>query len=182
MQLLYPTSIFLFVSILFIILLAGCSGIHVDTTARDSESDALPHLITKLRATTGVNKGILHPNGQLYFSSNTSLHAIDDLEISAKISPPILDPPNLQRLSDLAIDPKSRLVYSLDQYGNAIHVISDTKVITTMLGISEQPRLAVADEDSGEVYVFYTSQTAESALDYIVSLMEVVAAVVPIPF
>ncbi len=142
--------------LLFLLLLASCYQTSAKVITDETDVNALPHLMTTLDVKASVSQGILHPNGRLYFSSNHSLTVIDGVDIQDRITPPILHPRDIQYLSDLTVEPNSGLIYSLGEYGDAIHIISGTQLITTLVGLAEYPRFAVADEVRGEMYVFYT--------------------------
>lgn len=61
-------------------------------------------------------------------------------------------------INDIGVNPATELVYVLDSFADVINVISDTTLITSLVGISGSPQHVVTHLDSGEVYVFYTWQ------------------------
>jgi len=135
---------------------------NTKTDAVNAATDALPSLQNTIMAAGGVNKGFLHPNGKAYFLNYYSASVVAKDALLRKIPLPDLHPPLGQILSDIGFDSQSGLVYVLDRAADAIHVISETTLITTLVGIAEQPRMIVEDQDSNEVYIFYTSQTRKT--------------------
>ena len=148
----------MFALVLFLILLTSCNRANASMKATLPADDATPHLLKNLVVSNGVNQGFLHPNGELYFLSYGDVSIVDGTDLSILISLPDLQPPHGQILSDINVEPDSGLIYVLDQPPNAIHVISNTQLITTLVGLAEHPNFSIADEDTGEMYVFFTQR------------------------
>ena len=152
---------------LFLLLLSGCgslvSGSRTQTIMAQDDDDIgrlsePPKLLGSVDAEYGVRRGILLPNHQAYFLGETGISAIDGVSRARRIPLPDLTTRFGWDLTNIAREPMTGLVYVDDWNENAIHVISETVVITTMLGDSlGSPRQLVADEDDGEIYAFYVT-------------------------
>lgn len=148
-------------SLLLLLLLGGCGTVAADVPTRQPDANALPHLITQLDGGLLVNRGVLHPDQRIYFASEDRISMVKGTELDDQMILPNLNEPYGQWLIDIGIDPHSGLVYTIDRWTSVVYVIRNTTLITTLVGIVQQPEQIVVDEDSGEVYIFYTSQSGE---------------------
>ena len=132
---------------------------HTTTTgmAAKSNQEAIPHLLKQIPAPEGIGKGVLAPNHQVYFAAYYSVPVLDELTFIADIQMPKFDSPYGPILNDIDVNPSTGLVYVLDGFADVIDIISNTALITSLVGIAGPPLHVVTDRDSGEVYVFYTA-------------------------
>ncbi|MEM7130698.1 MAG: hypothetical protein AAF702_30515 [Chloroflexota bacterium] len=143
--------------ILLLTLITGCTNVQAEQGALDDNEISLPRLSEQLKATARIHRIVSHPNGDLYFKGFNGVSVLSGNTSPVDVSFPDLNPPYGPNLSDIAVNSRTGLVYALDQYGHAIHIINKTRVISTLQDVTEQPRHVLVDEDSNEVYVFYTS-------------------------
>lgn len=171
LHLLSPISLAL-VLVLLLLLLTTCGQPETDIHALNSPMSTLPHLVKQIQLTTGAAKGVLNAQHQVYFLGDTGVARVAGTKIIDQITLPNLAPPYGQILLDIATDSHKGMAYVLDNFVGVINVISNTTLVTTLVGISEQPWRIVADEDSGEMYVFYTSQASGKPSSHVVVLSE----------
>jgi len=162
----------LFALFLLLLLVAGCGNAVTQVTTPKLDINAIPHLITRIDDKVYGDRTAIHPDGRMYFLGDVSVSVVDGIAVDRRVSLPNLAPPYGQSLRDIGVEPDSGLVYILDNFAGAIHVISNTVLVTTLLGIVEQPRQIITDEDSGEMYVFYTSQKSGKPQPYVTILSE----------
>ena len=140
-----------------LVTLVGCQATTGQATT--ATPFPLPRLLRKIELTAGGYEGILRPDHQVYFLTNGGVSLIDDTALLHTIPLPDLNPPYGQDLSDISRASQTGLLYVIDQAASVIHVISNTTLITTLAGLVDHPLQIVDDEDSGEMYVFYTTST-----------------------
>lgn len=159
----YSSICLAFLLLLLLLILSSCSQTAIprptESTPATVESTqaSIPQLQKKLQVPSGIGKGVLSPNHQVYFAAYDYVPILDGLSLVGNIDVPKYDLPYGTILGDIEVNQRTGLVYVLDQYVDVIHVISGTKVITSLAGIVEDPLHVVADQDSSEVYVFYTA-------------------------
>ncbi len=153
--------------IVLFVLLSGCQTLAADSSPQATPTPfAVPRLLTQVKSEQWGGPGTLGIDERTYFLGERSVFVIDGAVPSVKVPMPDLRTSRGWYLSDIATDPKTGLIYVSDKRGNAIQVISGTNIVTTITGIFEAPLQIVADEDSGEMYVFYTSQRSGSPRSY----------------
>ncbi|MEZ4860535.1 MAG: hypothetical protein R3C14_04485 [Caldilineaceae bacterium] len=141
-------------------LLAGCNKADAQTLPSQA---TIPQFIATIDDEFYVERTAVHPNGQIYFLSESHVSIVDGTAVATRIAFPKPADSYGQHMADVAVERHSGLVYTIERYADAIYVISNTQLITTILGQVDQPLQIVADEDSGEMYVFYTSQKGDKA-------------------
>lgn len=146
----------LLLTLFLFLLLAGCD---TQTQASTSEvaANTIPSLLVRMDDQVYGDRAVIHPNQRIYFLGEDSVAIVAGSTLEKRLALPNLAPPYGQSLRDLGVEPASGLVYVLDNFTGAIHVISNTVVMTTLLGLVEQPLQIVADADSGELYIFYVA-------------------------
>ena len=161
----YPVLAFalsaILLSLLLFVLIAGCD-VGPQVAAPKPAINTLPHLLARMDDKVYGDRTALHPDQRMYFLGDVNVSIVDGIILEKSVALPNLAPPYGQSLRDIGVEPDSGMVYVLDNFSGAIHVISNTVLITTLLGIVEQPLQIVADEDSGEMYVFYIYHTNNS--------------------
>lgn len=140
------------------LLLAGCDT-QTQGSTPELATNTIPSLLARMDDKVYGDRTVIHPNQHIYFLGEESVAIVDGSTLEKRVALPNLAPPYGQSLRDIGVEPTSGLVYVLDNFTGAIHVISNTVVMTTLLGLVEQPLQIVADADAGEVYVFYVAHT-----------------------
>lgn len=149
-------SAVILLALCLLVTLGGCQT--ATGQAATAAPFALPRLLRKIELPAGGYKGILRPDHQVDFLTNTGVSVIDETGLLHTIPLPNLNPPYGQNLYDIGRDAHTGLLYVIDQSTSVIHIISDTALIATLAGMVNDPLQVVADEDSGEMYVFYHTQ------------------------
>jgi DNA-binding beta-propeller fold protein YncE len=133
-------------------LLVSLAGCQATTTS----TDQLPRLLTVIEdpdAWAWPEEIVVHPDGLAYVTLDTGeLVVLDGPEYVATIARPDLVPNPGQIDSYLAVHPKTKLLYWADHTGY-VHVISGTKVITSIVGVEHLPNAIAIHPDTGLVYV-----------------------------
>lgn len=170
--------------IVLFVLLSGCQRLAADSPPQATPTPfAVPRLLTQVKSEQWGGPGTLGIDERTYFLGERSVFVVDGTAPSIKVPMPDLRTKRGWNLSDIATDPQTGLVYVSDKNGNAIQVISGTNIITTITGIFETPLQIVAEEDSGEMYVFYVShQNERSELHaMVISGTEIIADLALLP-
>ncbi|MCB9137192.1 MAG: hypothetical protein H6642_02455 [Caldilineaceae bacterium] len=160
----------------------GATGADREATngyETDGEPD-IPMLLGNVEAAYAANRGVLGADGKAYFLGETRVSVIDGTKPAIEIPLPDFAPKPGLWPWDIARDPVTGLIYVSDNNGNAIHVIDDTKVITTLtVDITGTPQQLATDEEEGEVYHFYISQRSGAPQQYmtVISGTEIVTDV-----
>ncbi len=158
-------------SLLLLLLLLGISSCgqaktlsqpSLASTSNPTDVDALPHLQKQVPVPLGIAKGVLAPNQQVYFIAYDYVSIFDGLSLVENIQIPKFDSPYGPNLRDIDVTSATGLVYVLDSSADVVNIIHDTELITSLTEIvNEDPFHVVTDQDSGEVYVFYTAHLDE---------------------
>jgi len=143
-------------TLLMVVTLVGCQS----TTGKavTATEFPVPRLLKQIELPAGGYQGILRPDHQVYFLTNIGVSIINNTALLHSIPLPNLNPPYGQNLYGMGLDSHTELLYVIDESASVIHIISNTTLISTLAGIVDQPLQVVADEDSGEMYVFYNTQ------------------------
>ncbi|HRW07932.1 MAG TPA: hypothetical protein P5121_22675 [Caldilineaceae bacterium] len=129
--------------------LAGCQ-----LTAQGT--DQLPQLLIVLEdpaAWAWPEAIVVHPDGLAYIALDTGeLVVLDGPTYVATIQRPDLPPKPGRINSHLAVHPQTELLYWADHTGY-VHVISGTKIITSIVGVEHLPNAITIHPETGLVYV-----------------------------
>jgi len=141
--------------------LVGCHSTTPTATTASAATEQLPTLRTKVNASAGIDRAAVTSNHQVYFLGYDQLNMIDGPTLVGQID--LAD--SATGLSDIGVDPHTGLAYVTDQWADVVHVLSNTQLLTTITGIVESPLQVVTEEDSGELYIFY-SRSGADGLEY----------------
>jgi DNA-binding beta-propeller fold protein YncE len=146
--------------------LTGYNSAEANIGTDNADDELLPHLVAQIDGKPWVNQAAIHPDGRIFFLSDDTISIVDGLAVEGRITLPNFSQPYEQHLKGISIDPHSGLAYAIEGFADLIHVVNNTTLITTIHGVVDQPRTVVADEDSGKMYIFYTSQKSGKPQSY----------------
>lgn len=122
-----------------------------------SGQEALPRFMAVIempdKTGYGTYRGVVSPNGLAYIANDAGSITVLDGPKMVEILPwPGGQPPARSAVS-IDIDRKQGAIYLTDMYANALHVINDTGVYTTIEKVGVHPFQVVVHPDNGYVYV-----------------------------
>lgn len=145
-------SVSLLAAVLLLLVLVGAL-----VSCQANAADALPRLLAVLPMPSplgeGTAKGVIHPNGRVYIANEAGSIAILDGTRLVALLPWPGGKPVAWLLVGMDVDVSSGNVYVTDSRANAIHIINDTQIITTVQNVGIEPTHLVVHPRTGLVYV-----------------------------